>query len=224
MFSNGQNVQAADLNDFSVNTVTTTGTIAAGTSIVSGTTITSGTALVSGTTLTAGTSLAVTTTATVSGLVDISGAGAGQIKFPASQNASANANTLDDYEEGTWTPVIGGEGGTTGQTYGTQTGLYTKIGRQVTVNFQATLTVLGTLTGNIIISGLPFAVNGTLPVGSFIWFNTTTSLSNIQGLSLTGTTTVRLYATGAAATSLAVLAQADLANNTSLYGQFTYQV
>jgi hypothetical protein len=29
------------------------------------------------------------------------------ISFPATQSASTNANTLDDYEEGTWTPTIG---------------------------------------------------------------------------------------------------------------------
>jgi hypothetical protein len=54
--------------------------------------------------------------------------GDGQIKFPATQNASADANTLDDYEEGTWTPsqtnltVVGSP---------TYTGVYTKIGRVV---------------------------------------------------------------------------------------------
>src|SRR5262245_1079228 len=30
----------------------------------------------------------------------------GQLPFPALQNSSADANTLDDYEEGTWTPTI----------------------------------------------------------------------------------------------------------------------
>ena len=34
------------------------------------------------------------------------GASGGQFKFPASQNASTNANTLDDYEEGTFTAGI----------------------------------------------------------------------------------------------------------------------
>lgn len=63
--------------------------------------------------------------------VDISAATAGQIKFPSTQNASANANTLDDYAETTYTPaptsltvVLGG--GTV-----TYTGGYTKIGRVV---------------------------------------------------------------------------------------------
>lgn len=45
------------------------------------------------------TGLAVTGTLSATGLLDLSGAAAGQIKFPATQNASSNANTLDDYDE-----------------------------------------------------------------------------------------------------------------------------
>jgi hypothetical protein len=45
------------------------------------------------------------------------------ITFPATASASTNANTLDDYEEGTWTPILGAEG-TTGQTYVSQVGKY----------------------------------------------------------------------------------------------------
>lgn len=79
----------------------------------------------------------------------------GQIVFPAAQNASAGANTLDDYEEGTWTPTQGA-GLTVVGTF-TSSGTYTKIGRQVTV--------IGTLSGSssiassgagIIASGFPF--------------------------------------------------------------------
>jgi hypothetical protein len=53
------------------------------------------------------------------------------VTFPAAQSASTNANTLDDYEEGTWTPVL--EGATTpgSGTYTVQFGSYTKIGRYV---------------------------------------------------------------------------------------------
>jgi hypothetical protein len=53
----------------------------------------------------------------------------GQIQFPASQNASADANTLDDYEEGTWTPTAWGGGNIT-----TATGTYVKIGGMVYVS------------------------------------------------------------------------------------------
>jgi hypothetical protein len=85
----------------------------------------------------------------------------GGITFPATQSASSNANTLDDYEEGTWTPVLGGTGGTSGQTYSYQVGRYTKIGRQVICSFEAALSAVGTVTDYAAISGLPFTSTGT---------------------------------------------------------------
>jgi hypothetical protein len=78
-----------------------------------------------------------------------SGAG---ITFPATQSASTNANTLDDYEEGTWTPNVGGTA-----TYSVQTGAYTKIGRLVLVTCEMTITLIGT-GSTTFISGLPFSV------------------------------------------------------------------
>jgi hypothetical protein len=59
-----------------------------------------------------------------------SGAG---ITFPATQSASSDANTLDDYEEGTWTPTDNSGAGLTFTNNGSQ---YTKIGRAVTINFE----------------------------------------------------------------------------------------
>jgi hypothetical protein len=83
-----------------------------------------------------------------------SGAG---ITFPAAQSASSNANTLDDYEEGTWTPT------TTGITWvGTNTSAYnyTKVGSVVTV-----VCLLGGAPSVSIANGatitLPFAQLGT---------------------------------------------------------------
>lgn len=82
----------------------------------------------------------------------------GQIKFPATQSASADVNTLDDYEEGTWTPSLLFGGGNTGMTYNTQLGYYTKIGNLVTAfaNFQ--ITAKGSSTGDATIAGLPFTI------------------------------------------------------------------
>lgn len=61
-----------------------------------------------------------------------SGATGGQISFPATQNASADANTLDDYEEGTYTVTWTGSGGNPAIGDGTLSGFYTKKGREVT--------------------------------------------------------------------------------------------
>ena len=72
------------------------------------------------------------------------------ITFPATQSASSNANTLDDYEEGTWTPSIGGTA-----TYSNQIGLYTKVGKVVSIQFIITINTLGTGSTSVV-SGLPF--------------------------------------------------------------------
>lgn len=74
------------------------------------------------------------------------------ITFPATQSASTDANTLDDYEEGTFTPTLGGTA-----VYDIQTGRYTKIGRLVYFFINLRPSSLGTGSTNTI-SGLPFAV------------------------------------------------------------------
>ena len=74
----------------------------------------------------------------------------GGIAFPATAVAVADVNTLDDYEEGTWTPTLVGSSVSGTQTYGGNTlGVYTKIGRLVTINFVITLATKGTISGNI---------------------------------------------------------------------------
>jgi hypothetical protein len=63
---------------------------------------------------------------------------------------TGSANYLEDYEEGTWTPSIGGNA-----TYDVQSGVYTKIGRMVFVWLYVAINTKGTGSGNLI-SGLPF--------------------------------------------------------------------
>lgn len=83
----------------------------------------------------------------------------GQLAFPAAQNASADPNTLDDYEEGTWTPAVNySTTQPTGLTYGQQTGRYVKIGILVFIKFGLILTNKGTgAVGNFRVSGAPFS-------------------------------------------------------------------
>lgn len=73
------------------------------------------------------------------------------ITFPATQVAKSDANTLDDYEEGTWTPSVGGTA-----TYGSnQFGYYTKVGNIVTCQFAIEIATLGTGSTSLL-SGFPF--------------------------------------------------------------------
>jgi hypothetical protein len=84
----------------------------------------------------------------------------GQLKFPATQVASADANTLDDYEEGTFSPTIIGTTTAGTATYTQQNGRYTKIGRLVQFEIFIVYSA-GTGTGNMDISGLPFTIGGS---------------------------------------------------------------
>jgi hypothetical protein len=81
------------------------------------------------------------------------------IAFPATQSASSDANTLDDYEEGTFTPIIiGGSTAGTG-TYNTQSGSYTKVGRLVSFRLQVFWSA-HTGTGGLFVGSLPFTCSG----------------------------------------------------------------
>jgi hypothetical protein len=76
------------------------------------------------------------------------------ITFPATQSASSNANTLDDYEEGTWTPTVTSAAGSL--TAYTSTGNYTKIGNNVYITFTITIVTAGTASGYLQITNAPF--------------------------------------------------------------------
>ena len=81
--------------------------------------------------------------------------GAG-ITFPATQSASSDANTLDDYEEGTFDPV---DSSGDGLTFTNKAGFYTKIGRQVNVYIQFQFPV--TADGSQARIALPFTAFNT---------------------------------------------------------------
>lgn len=109
------------------------------------------------------------------------------------------SNHLDDYETGTWTPVVKGQ--TTAGTYTTsyQNAKYIKIGKTVTVNCNVSYTS-HTGTGLIIIEGLPFT--GTL--GAYnLWhgaltthnFTLPTGTVSLSSRAQDGQTYVRLFAT-----------------------------
>ena len=164
------------------------------------------------------------TTLSATGLLDLSGASAGQIKFPATQNASSNANTLDDYEEGTFTPGCSFGGGTTGITYGASTGGdYVKIGKSVTYAWGLVLTAKGSSTGDAKVTGFPFTnYNGTASR-----YAVGTATSYVGSMTLTGRLIVASFSTGSTTTldvgyenngSTGLLTDTAFANNTNIYG------
>jgi hypothetical protein len=101
-------------------------------------------------------------TLTPSGAVALSGAvtnaGGVGITFPASQFASSNANTLDDYEEGTFTPTVApSTSGTITLNSDIDRLAYTKIGRVVYVQGLLEISSVSSPVGaSVFIQGLPF--------------------------------------------------------------------
>jgi hypothetical protein len=152
-----------------------------------------------------GTRMTASTTIGVGGATpSTSGSG---ITFPATQSDSTNANTLDDYEEGTWTPSLGGN-----TTYTEQTAKYRKIGSLVHIDCRIKVNLIGTGSTNTI-SGLPFAPasgGGSCAGAAAFWENINQSLVYLSfrvdagGLS-------QIYTGGATA------ATASLTNNIAIF-------
>ena len=101
------------------------------------------------------------------------------ITLGSAVSSTAAANTLDDYEEGTWTPNIQGSGSNNSKTYSYQTGLYTKVGNKVTARFRIKWTSYTSDSGNAIVNGLPFTANdASVSTGSFAGNNLNFPSSN----------------------------------------------
>jgi hypothetical protein len=87
------------------------------------------------------------------------------ITFPATASGSTNANTLDDYEEGTWTPTLNATGATFA--YDFQLGKYTKIGKTVILHGRITLNSSSGGSGATRVDGLPFTVSDAISGNNF---------------------------------------------------------
>ena len=118
------------------------------------------------------------------------GGSAGNVSFPATQVPSADANTFDDYEEGTFTPTVldTSLSAAEGQAYTTQVGRYTKLGNRVTIQIRVQISDLGCLTtgDSLVVGGLPFTtLNLASSEASFV-VGTGGTLAIAAGVTVTG--------------------------------------
>ena len=150
------------------------------------------------------------------------------IGFPATQVASADPNTLDDYEEGTWTPTLSDTLGNSAVMTSGLSGFYTKVGNTVVATFnQMSWSSKGTLASNLTLSGLPFTSrNGNrsialIGVGSGGAFS---SVNKFVGILEANGTVVTFY-NPASDNGLTVYSVASTGTSGTLYGfQLTYFV
>lgn len=128
------------------------------------------------------------------------------ITFPATQSASTDANTLDDYEEGTFTPTASGVTVNSGTPV--YSGAYTKIGRIVFIRISQSggdITLQG--SGLSSFGGLPFTVasastsnalwsDGSGKTGTVYAYEGSTLVYILQAIStFTNLTALRITAT-----------------------------
>ena len=137
---------------------------------------------------------------TTAGLADISGASAGQIKFPATQHSSADVHTLDDYAEGTWTPT---DQSGAGLAFTITSANYVKIGKAVFVEVRMVYPVTASAS-LAVLGGLPFspAAIGILAMNVY-------GVVGANSLSVQGTSVVYPYVNNAPCTN-AVLSGSTL--------------
>jgi len=153
-----------------------------------------------------------------------SASGAG-ISFPATQSASSDANTLDDYEEGTFTPTATFGSVNTGVTFTNRSAVYTKVGNLVTCTINLYFSALGSASGSFTIAGLPFVSlnNGYTArcVGAVFLDRSTNGYAFLDGNGATSLTIQTIpNSTGSSA---AAFTQANFSNTSYLNITISYQ-
>jgi hypothetical protein len=132
-----------------------------------------------------------------------SASGAG-ITFPATQSASTDPNTLDDYEEGTFTPTLVGTTTNPTVTYLEQLGSYTKIGNVVHFRVRLVVSAATGGSGDLRVGSLPFTAAAIAPPGiSNVQFTSSFVANPTVANVLTSTAQISLW-TNVTGTSLAV--------------------
>ncbi len=135
------------------------------------------------------------------------------VQFPATQVASSDANCLDDYEEGTWTPALTfGTAGDLSVAYTTQVGSYVKIGKRVFLDFNIVTSAFThtTASGSLTMTGLPFTAltltgfNYVAPCG--FQGITKAGYTQVGAQIVSGLQTLTFYASGSGVSGSAVAA------------------
>lgn len=144
--------------------------------------------------------------------------------------ASADANTLDYYEEGTFNPSIEGTATVGAPTYSARFGRYTRIGNRVFWTCRLTLTALGDMAGSVRLGGFPFitantgGAEGSISVGFYQGLASGAEVSGMTGLHRAAANNANLYRISTVSKNTQALVVADISNNLSLYASGQYEV
>ena len=152
------------------------------------------------------------------------------IDFSLTSNAAGmTSELLDDYEEGSWTPILTGYSGGNTQTYAVQVGSYTKIGREVTAHFEVKLSNKGNISGSYtLIQGLPFNHAGSRAgSGTINFFSNLNSNISSMGLEGGGGIANSFWVTAVNSTGntgMSYINTSNISNSTNIVGTLHYRV
>jgi len=143
---------------------------------------------------------------------------------------TGTSELLADYEEGTWTPQIAGDGTAGTYTNATAYGNYTKIGNCVTLNFGvASLSAASGGTGSLTVTGLPFTKSASQSANGTCWINNintaigTISLAVGFGSAASASSTLYIYESKNIGT-VTNTAISGVSTSSQVHGQITYYV
>ena len=150
------------------------------------------------------------------------------LSFPPTRISSTDANTLDDYEVGTFDPNIAfgtlGSGASVGVTYDYRQCSYTKVGNRVMVSGSISLTSKGSSVGNAQITGLPFSAPGNTNAYNAVAISMqkVSFADQYSAYVEIGQTYIPLYETTNAGV-LTSLTNTDFADDSTILFQVTYR-
>ena len=141
-------------------------------------------------------------------------------------NTATASNLLNDYEEGTWSPVFSfNGGGSVGYSAGFPKGTYRKIGKTVHIQFSLAVNSASSPSGETSITGLPFTASGTTNSTSSAYLGITRSLgsthNNLRAYINENSTVIQLPV-NSTSSSFSGLPGSDVQNTTLIFGNATY--
>jgi hypothetical protein len=149
------------------------------------------------------------------------------IDFSVVPNAPGmTSELLDDYEEGTWSPTLFGTTTAGTNTYLFANGKYTKIGRQVVLQFKIRISSTSSMAGNLRLGGLPFTADtgndfdSAMNIGE--WGNLASVVNFMAGVIPQGQVYANLNATTAASANLSAMSVAVFQNASYIIGTAVY--
>ena len=160
-------------------------------------------------------------------LTQITGTGIGSVDSltptKIQLGGSGSANALDDYEEGTWTPTVGGTA-----TYGSANyGRYVKVGNQVHCQFLIDILTIGTGSTSTL-SGFPFTSQaiGTVQSGCCSYYANLAVNMSFAGFYIENNATTAKFVggDGTAAATVPYNAPGLFKNSAVVYGAISYRV